>query len=272
MNEPIDKDDAAAKRPSLMSWQVQSDIDGADADVNERLHDRIRETAQYRIFAALLTLLDFSLFIVVGVCVSMLNTVMIRSALDEPPTRRFWKAGDMECEPKFTAVAVVLLLVMLLTPVALIIVQRRKRDSILGVAVADTFQSAMVPSASMYVFAITARRASMAFVNAFVTLVDLRVVLIRTILLQAFLLHLFVRQPFASKWVNRADELSMLVLLGVMVLQWIPSGDGGAAELGIVRMVQTIILAIGAIVLLGGFVVKMTPKRLLRRCNCKGFR
>jgi hypothetical protein len=77
----------------------------------------------------------------------------------------------------------------------------------------------MVPRARLYVFAITVRRASMAFVNAFVTLIDLRVVLIRTILLQAFLLHLFVRQPFASKWVNRADELSMLVLLGVMMLQ-----------------------------------------------------
>jgi hypothetical protein len=259
----------AIQRPSLMSGQTQSDDGDADAVVNERLHDRIRETAQYRIFAALLTLLDFSLFIVVGVCVSMLNTVMIRSALDQPPTRRFWKAGDIECEPKFTAAAIVLLLVMLLTPVALIIVQRRKRDSILGVAVVDTFQSAMVPRARLYVFAITVRRASMAFVNAFVTLIDLRVVLIRTILLQAFLLHLFVRQPFASKWVNRADELSMLVLLGVMMLQSSPSDNTGAgvAELGVVRIVQMVILAVGATILLGAFVVKMLPKRLLRSCK-----
>jgi hypothetical protein len=261
-----------ATHHSTLSENDDVDAEGdAEADViRERLHDAVRAHPMYKVWASLLALLDFSLFIVVGVCVGLLNTVVVIDKITVvavPPTCRFWKAGDAACDPAYTAVAVVLLLVMLLGPLGLAVVQRQKRDSILGVAIADTYMSAMSPRTHMYMFAITARRALMAFVNAFVTLSGLRIVLIRTILLQAFLLHLFVQQPFVSKWTNRADALSLLVLLSVMLLQWIPSNETGANEFAIVRVVQIIILTIGALVLCGGFIVKLVPKRFLQCCR-----
>lgn len=166
--------------------------------------DHIRRQFSYRVCASLVTLLDFSLVIVVGVTVSLLNPVHI-DGLDGGESCRLWKAGDVSCSANITASAALLLMVTLATPAAFHLWQRFRPESVLGVAVADVYQSAMSPNAKHYGFAMMARRVLVAMANAFLTDVDLRLMAIRTVLLQSFALRLFFHRPFLSKWVDFAE-------------------------------------------------------------------
>lgn len=215
--------DAAASRDENGSDEGGADDVGANLAVEAHLLDVTRQVPLYRVYASLLSIFDFSSFILVGVSVGLLNTVDVKfdgeSMNKSNEQCRLWLAGDVSCSGQIAAGAVVLLVSTLLATVGFQLYQRFRSQSILGTAIADVTQSAMAPRARLYNLAITARRAAVAFVSAFVVDSALRVVLLRTILLQALLLHMFVGAPYVSRWVNRADLLALVALLSVMLMQ-----------------------------------------------------
>jgi hypothetical protein len=174
----------------------------------------------YRILASLLSLMDFSLFIVVGTCVSLLTTVELVPLGDDEPQCRFWQAGDTECSAGTTAFASLMLCAVLITPVSLVVWRRFRAHSPGGEAVYDVFQSPFARHAQLYNFAIVGRRVAVAFVNAFVGDNELRVLLIRSVLVAACATHVYFGAPFASKWVNRLEAVSLCALLLASMIQW----------------------------------------------------
>jgi hypothetical protein len=248
------------------AWDDRSSDDAADSaedDADETVAIRVREATRqlpvYRVFASLLTVLDFSLFIIIGVCVALLNTVTLHDASLplHPEHCRLWLAGDTECSAGATVGASVLMVVVLLAPLCFELWRRVRPQSILGVAIADVYQSAMAPHARNYNFAITARRVLVAFVNAFIVDNELRVMLLRTIILQACVLHAYVGGPFASRWVNRGEVLALFAIIMVMMMQ--STGVSADDDLhNIVGVIQIVILTITLIVLVAGLLWKLT--------------
>jgi hypothetical protein len=261
LDDPLAGDGVPAAIANVAVADDDDDDDTVDVVANRAL-EATRQLPAYRVFASLLTLLDFSLFIVVGVCVGLLNTVVVNIdpsiSIAGQTVCRLWLAGDTPCSTGMTAGASVVLIVVLLAPIALQLWHRFRPQSILGVAVADVYQSAMAKHAPLYNFAITARRTLVAFANAFIVDNELRVVLIRTIILQSCMLHVFLGGPFASRWVNRAEAMALMSLLSVMLMQWTATSTTDEEMHTIVGIVQIVILSMT----LAGLVVGVAAKLL----------
>jgi hypothetical protein len=245
----------------------EQDLVQQDA-VARRLLDATRQLSSYRVYASLLTIIDFSLFIVVGVSVSLLNTVIVLnlsnagSVDSDVDDCRLWHAADVRCTSGITAGAAVMLVAILSAPVAFHLWHRFRPESTLGVAIADVFQSAMSPHARLYHFAITARRTEVAFVSAFVVDSDLRILLLRTVMLQAVMLCVYFGSPFASRWVSRAELMALIAVLVVLLVQSSSSATDDAIHRG-VHIVQIAVLTLTLLVLV--LAVASKPARTVWR-------
>jgi hypothetical protein len=188
----------------------------ADAEPLVLNDDADRELAapiSLRIVSSFLVVLNFNLFLVVKVLVSLLVTVTLPGQIG----CRLWRAGDQRCDAWQVAVGAALF-ATLSFPLWLDGAVRWRRESLLARATLLVFRSPYCDgtAAQSYHLASTARRAALALAASFVIDAESRLALIRAILLLTFAWFTFLDDaPFKSALANRLEKLSVLVALAV---------------------------------------------------------
>jgi hypothetical protein len=229
----------------------------ADDDVPAAVQSP-NDAALLRIVSALLALLDFNLFIVVGVLVNLLVTVTIPGL-----GCRLWRAGDQSCGG-WQAVVVVALVATLLAPLLTELVVRKRPHSLAARAVLLVFRASAATTsngAQAYHLASTYRRAALALVSTFITDTDDRLAAIRAVLMVAGAWLVFLGAPFKSALVNRLEWFALFAALCVALSL---SSDHTRPRPAL-RTVQVIALALVIALLVSAIVVTWIVAKLRNR-------
>jgi hypothetical protein len=238
------------------------DVDlAAEADDNDDVpaaSQSPNDAALLRIVSAFLALLDFNLFIVVGVLVNLLVTVTIPGL-----GCRLWRAGDQSCGG-WQAFVVVALVVTLLAPLLTELVVRKRPHSLAARAVLLVFRASAATTsngAQAYHLASTYRRVALALVSTFITDIDDRLAAIRAVLMVAGAWLVFLGAPFKSALVNRLEWFALSVALCVALSL---SSDHTKPR-PVLRTVQVIALALVIALLVSAIVVTWIVAKLRKR-------